>query len=128
MRFALLVPESSRSARSRIVTALAWLGIVSGVLGCIGAVYMVFTPRHALRPLGLLGSAALLVAAIGLRNRKNWARLAYIAAAVGGIANFAIRLIQYGWGSTGLAVVVLNGLIIAKLCSRSVREEFGALE
>jgi len=127
MRFALSVPESSRSGRSLTVSALAWLGIVSGVLGCIGAVYMVFTPRHALRPLGLLGSVALLVAAIGLRNRKNWARLAYIAAAVGGIANFAIRRIMYGWGGVPLDVV-LYGLIIAKLCSRSVREEFEALE
>lgn len=89
--------------------------------------------RLELASISTLGGGVMaLVAAIGLKRRRNWARLSYIGVQVIGIVRIlTLALAQSQARSavfTGVLVYALiNGLIIAYLCSPSVLEEFDAL-
>src|SRR5262245_33330114 len=108
---------------SRTVTAMAMLGIASGVMGTAGAAAMVFTSA-ANPPIGyLIGAPMGLVAAIGLLKRKNWARVGYIGAFGLGIATMLVTMVtndRLGY-IMPLAWCGISGLLIAKLCSRKVK-------
>ncbi len=120
---------SPRRPQLLFVTILAWLGVAVGILGCLGAVLVLFADKHGLPPLRfLLAAPLLLAAAIGLHQRRDWARWFYIVILALGIANFAVRFVLHGGRGLGLIIVsmgvFLNGLLIARLCSRPVRAEF----
>lgn len=136
--------------RSRFVTLIAWFGIVSGVMGSVtGCLFVVTEPGLSSLVL-LLSAVASLVTSLGLRERREWARRGLIA-----VLGYAIVMGCYGALRTPLpqglaaqlppdelaamtttmrramvggAVIIglVNGLIIARLCSRRVRREFGA--
>ena len=115
--------------RSLSVSIIAWLGIIAGALGCINVAIQFLSPQPA--PLRLAVSAPIALAvAIGLRMRLEWARRGYIAALAFGFFAIAIQLLRQDTGPSIVAAVIVAsifyGLIIAKLCSRSVREEFDA--
>ena len=115
--------------RLLFVTALAWIGVAVGILGCLGAALVLFAHKQGLPPLRFLFASPLVLgAAIGLHQRRDWARWFYIVILALGIANFAVRFVLHGGRGLGLIIVsmgvLLNGLLIARLCSRPVRAEF----
>ena len=118
--------------KSLTVSVLAWCGIVGGVLGCLGIAAM-FVSGTGLPPVGrLLGAPAALAAAIGLRNRRNWARLSYIGVTGLGFVATPFTVIRAQlppavWFAL-VPVLAVQGFIVYKLCSRDVREEFGVEE
>jgi hypothetical protein len=97
---------------------------------------------HLVLALMLVGSAAMLITSIGLLRRHEWARVAYVwllgCSAVTGLAALLVRgnaeVATFGSGLhvatvTGLAaMMIVYGLIIAKLTTARVREEFDAAE
>jgi hypothetical protein len=119
-----------RAGRSLTVSILAWGGIIAGILGCVSVALLFLSPRPM--PLNLtLGAPIGLAVAIGLRMRLEWARRGYIAAMAFGALSFAVRALREVQTSPSILVALLvslafYGLIIAKLCSRGVREEFDA--
>jgi hypothetical protein len=96
--------EPPRPPRSTFVSVIAWMGIVSGALGTLGSCLAVlFGPTlHAV--IGLLSSAAMLVASLGLRKRREWARIGFMAvlaysavvSIVGAVTARAPRLADFG--------------------------------
>ena len=122
-------PEASPT-RSRLVTAVAWLGIATS--GCVTPVALVQTlmvgtlseqvasaldspelsqvpapVRYLFEHLGplswlfLLGSVATLVCSIGLLRRRNWGRLGVIALLVVGVLQqFGLFAIQLSMGAS----------------------------
>ena len=115
--------------RSLFIALLAWLGLAVGLLGCLGAVLVLVAHKQGLPPLRfLLASPLVFAAGIGLHQRRDWARWFYIVILALGIANFAVRFVLHGGRGLGLLIVsmgvLLNGLLITKLCSRPVRAEF----
>lgn len=134
--------------RSRLVTVIAWWGIVSGVLGCAWGVPMLLSAPSLRSVIVLAGSIASLATSIGLRERREWARrglifvLGYtVVMAFASVLRAplpeqllsqlqpeevaTLRSAARAAMLTGAAVLaVINGAIIAKLCTRRVREEF----
>jgi hypothetical protein len=147
------LPEAAYAPRSRFVSIIAWLGIVSGCFATLSGVLIVRESPH-LSSFGILaGGIMAVVAGLGLRRRRNWARLSFIAVQALAIVQSFARLvsqpaiIERQLSSSGvsaadakaaaatlptmflvmtLAFSLINALIIAKLCSRRVREEFEA--
>ncbi len=150
----MLIESGSRHAgRSRIVTLLAWSGILGGASTLlVGALSLPaqLNPRGMLLP---LAGAAALANGIGLRGRREWARrgmvvvIAYsIAAGLYGAFAPAPRVPNLPPGEPGrraqdqvdaawreirttrlVSAVVwggINGLLIALLLSARVRAEF----
>jgi hypothetical protein len=64
--------------RSRFVSIVAWLGILSGALGTFGAIWFVVDQPGVRAVVFLLSCAGALVSALGLRARKEWARQGFI--------------------------------------------------
>lgn len=136
--------------RSRLVTIIAWWGIASGVLGCVWGVTMLMGAPGLQSLVILAGAAASLATSLGLRERREWARrglifvLGYtVVMAFAGVLRAplpdqllsqlppeevaALRASARTAMLSGAVVLALfNGAIIAKLCTRRVREEFGA--
>ena len=118
--------------RSGLVSLLAWLGILSGLGATVMGVAMV-SARLELASISTLGGGVMaLVAAIGLKRRRNWARLSYIGVQVIGIVRILTLALAQSQARTAvftgvLVYALINGLIIAYLCSPSVLEEFDAL-
>jgi hypothetical protein len=159
---------------SQFVTAIAWLGIVSGALGTLGAavntIEVIFSSAaeigearaavtaaaghlpatvqwtmdhvHLVVFLMLVGSVVSLLTSIGLLRRREWARVAVVwFLGLSAVTAFAGLVVQ--WRSEldavaselRVAMVVMfvllaavNGLIIAKLSSARIREEFEAAD
>ncbi len=140
--------------RSSFISVMAWLGIVSGALTALGTCFAVVTHPTFAMLIGFLSGVATLATSLGLRLRKEWARLGFIfvlaySTLMGFVGAARIRmpdLSQFGAAggigqeqadaftptlrATALAgavvVALLNVLILLKLTSRPVREEFGA--
>lgn len=125
--------------QSVFVTVIAWLGIISGILATLGGLMMLaVTP--GMRPVvTLAGGVMALAAAIGLRRRRNWARLGFIAVLalsvvnglinafrVSGVPDINAAEVRNYYLAWVLGFGVINGLIIAKLCTARVRAEFDA--
>lgn len=141
--------------RSLFVSVIAWLGIGSGCMATLGGVMMVLANGN-LTAFGLLAGGIMgLIASVGLLRRRNWARLSFIGvqayAILNGFANVvsqpavvATRLSSSGLSAddasaalasarsamlvAAVVFTLINGLVIAKLCSRRVRAEFEAAE
>jgi hypothetical protein len=127
-----LVRSTTPRPRSGLVTFLAWITLVPSAIGVLGgAVSLLIMPRLAVA-LVLAGSVTTFVTALGLRRRRNWARLAFIWILSFAILNAFISLYRARWAPQRetLALVVVfvlaavNGLIIASLSSDRIREEF----
>lgn len=138
------------AARSTTVTVIAWIGILSGVWGCVMAVSLVVMSPSVAALLWLATSAAGLVTSLGLRERREWARRGLIAvlgyttvmsfvgilrvelpASIAGQVDQATleEAAAAARGALFAGAVVLsliNGVIIAKLCTARVRAEFDA--
>lgn len=115
--------------RSLFIPILAWLGIGVGLVGCLGAVLVIFAHRQGWAPLPFLLAAPLgVVTGVGLLKRHNWARWITILVLAALIANFAVRFVLQGGRGLGLVIVLmgvfLNTLLIVRLCSRPIRAEF----
>lgn len=145
-----LVPSAPKVRRSRFVTVIAWVGIVSGVLGSVAGCVFVLAAPSASSVLILASSVASLATSLGLRERREWARKGLIAVlayttAMSLIGALGARLPDTLTGQlppeeleglnatmratmlvSALVMGAINGLIIAKLCTRRVRAEFGA--
>ena len=137
-----------RSApKSRFVTVVAWLGIFSGASTVVAAAWsLIMEPRIAAvaaLPAGLLAA----IAGIGLNDRREWARQAFILVQAYGILYLLVdaaialskhRLVPPTDVTQQVPVaftlvffclfVAFNSWIIAKLCSRRIRAEFEAAE
>jgi hypothetical protein len=137
--------------RSKFVTVIAVFGMISGCLALFGggAVAMM---QPSLQTVGMAAGGVMAVAAAwGLLKRKNWARLSFIGVQALAIAqafyriaviprDLSARMTAMGLTAEDVrasvatarsaalvfAVIftIINGLIIAKLCSPRVREEF----
>jgi len=119
--------------RSITVSILAWLGIVGGAMGSLGFLLLLLgTPGGHLPITALAGPPVTLVASLGLRQRRDWARKSYIGVLGLGMLRVLVALPWSGslatTGVLALITIAIPGLIIAKLCSHDVREEFGAAE
>lgn len=142
--------------RSTFVTVIAWFGIVSGCMATLGGVVLMAAGPAGIRSGGILASGVMgLAAALGLRRRRHWARLSFIGVQALTIAQSLItvvssqsrmmeQLIASGLPAEearslaatarntslvfALVFAVINGLIIAKLCSPEVRQEFDEAE
>ena len=124
--------------QSRAVSFLAWLNVVSGAIGVVhGFGSMLASPTLSHIDL-VVGSVGALVAGLGLRRRRNWARLSVIGVSAYAIASFVVSGIYWTgavrsshmpvfWFYLGCFALV-EVLIILKLCSRGVRLEFGVDE
>lgn len=145
--------------RSQLVTALAWVCIVGSALATFSsAVYTVaislapgdvFREAAASAPstpvparvrwvmdhlqlflvLSTMGSAVLLITAVGLLRRLEWARTAFLWILGAGV----VSLLSASFGRPGTGVVargacvalaLVYGLLVLKLHAPSVREEF----
>ncbi len=144
---------SLNANRSKIVTTLAWLCIIGGAFTILGGVAVV--PIAPLRGLLILvGGLAALVNAVGLKARREWARLGMIAVLCygvattlgGGFLTHSPRLPNAPPGEAGrraqeqidrayaasrgpreISAVVfaaIDAMLIALLASPNVREEF----
>jgi len=146
--------EPLQRPRSTFISVLAWFGIIGGAFGTlVGLGILAFSPTLTALWI-LLGAVAGLICSLGLRQRRNWARLSFIGVQVYGILNVVVTAVRgpvpagalrdagvsaaqarevmsmmRGAALAGYAVYVLiNLLIIAKLCSRQIREEFGVAD
>jgi hypothetical protein len=154
-----LPTETARAPRSTFISGMAWFGIVSGALATLGFCSFLLSQPGIAAVVGFLSGAATLATSVGLRKRREWARLGFI-----GILGYSIAMSFVGVWSLrmpnlsemaaaggapppgisqeqldalasamrpaalvgALVVGFINALIIAKLCTRRVREEFGA--
>jgi hypothetical protein len=117
--------------RSLFIPILAWLGIGLGLLGSLGAFMVIFAHKQGWAPLPFLLAAPLgVVTGVALLKRHNWARWVTILVLAAGIANFAVRFVMHGGRGLGLVIVLmgvlLNTLLIVRLCSRTIQAEFHA--
>jgi len=140
--------------RSSFVSFMAWLGIISGALTALGTCFAVVTHPSVPMLIGFLSGVATLATSLGLRQRKEWGRLGFIgvisySTLMGFVGAARIRMPELSqFGATGgigqeqvdalmpmlratalvgaVVVALFNALIILKLSSRAVREEFGA--
>jgi hypothetical protein len=140
--------------RSSFVSLMAWLGIISGALTAVGTCFAVVTHPTLPMLVGFLSGVATLATSLGLRQRKEWARIGFIgviaySTLMGFVGAARIRMPELSqFGATGgigqeqvdalmptlratalvgaIVVALFNVLIILKLSSRTVREEFGA--
>ncbi len=137
--------------RSRVVTIIAWIGIVSGVLGTIASGMVALSAPDLATILWLASAVAGLVTSIGLLVRREWARRGLIAVlgytvAMGFLQVIIVPLpaqlagqvpddvlqearagVRAAMLASALVFGAINGLIIAKLCTRRVREEFDSV-
>jgi uncharacterized membrane protein HdeD (DUF308 family) len=125
------VPEPHRP-RSTLVTVIAWLGILSGI-GTVSSGALMLAAVPGLRGFGwLTGGVLALITALGLRRRREWARRSYIGVQLFNCANFFVHMrgtptaVRGGLLVMAIGYTAINGIIIAYLCSRKVREEFEA--
>jgi len=150
---------TARAPRSTFISGMAWLGIVSGALTTLGSCPFLLSRPSIAAVVGFLSGAATLATSIGLKQRREWARLGFIGilgysiamgfggawrlrmpslseiAAAGGAPPPGISQEQLDALASSMRPAVLvgallvgliNALIIARLCTRRVREEFGA--
>jgi len=140
--------------RSRLVSSVAWFGIVGGALGTLSGAGLVLAAPTLTNVGVLIGSACTLYSSIGLRARHEWARVGFMfVLAVSGVAGIvgAMRfrmppLTVLGPSGTptltpeqfdamagqlrplmiGMAVVgaIVNALLIAYFSTQRVRSEF----
>ena len=127
--------------RSGFVSVAAWLGIISAA-SCIVLAVIALPWQRALRyDIGLLCAVAAATLSLGVRKRREWARQGFVAflafSTLMGIAGAArwraaqstnppadsMRMPLLVVAGLGL---VINLIIILKLRSRRVREEFDA--
>lgn len=120
-----------RSApRSRFVTVVAWLGIVSGASVTFSAVTGIALGNHVtLRLLAALAGGILaMIAGAGLNQREEWARQGFMFVQaygmVGTLINFVTGPMHIGALVALVIVLAINGWILAKLRSPEVRAEF----
>lgn len=137
-------PRTTTASRSKSVTVIGALGVCSGLLTLTGA-GMLFGTGGIFRIGYLLGGVAAIVASIGLIRRKEWARRSFIGVQALAIAGALYRhfilipriMRQVDPDAAGqgfsfwlptytVVFILINVLIIVKLSSRRVREEFDA--
>ena len=151
-------PALAGPPRSAFVSVIAWLGILSGGSGVLACgIFIAIQPSFQF-VVGLLSALAGLATAIGMWNRREWARQGFIlvlaySSVMGLIATVRFRAPQLSTmvpaggqppaitqaqvdalTSTmrvGLLIVtgvvtLINVLIILKLRTQRIREEFGA--
>ena len=69
-----MATPSVRANRSRFVSVVAWLGILSGACGVFGCLMITFVAPSLRAFVGLLSAGGTLIAALGLRARREWGR------------------------------------------------------
>jgi len=122
----LLLP---RPPKSRAVTVIAWLAILSGAYVTFVAVTAMFLGHPTLRLAATLaGSLLTMIAGAGLNQREEWARQGFVLVQALSLLNLLVDVAatRASFGSIlglifGLAI---NGWIIVKLRSPAVRAEF----
>jgi peptidoglycan biosynthesis protein MviN/MurJ (putative lipid II flippase) len=71
-------PASATPHRSGLVSFIAWCGIIGGGFALLGGLTFSLT-QPSLRSLAyLLAAIAVLTTSLGLRNRREWARVGFI--------------------------------------------------
>jgi FtsH-binding integral membrane protein len=70
--------EQPTVRRSRFVSIVAWLGIISGAFGTLGSISFAVAQPGIRSAIFLLSTVALFVTALGLRARREWARQGFI--------------------------------------------------
>lgn len=108
--------------------------MVSSSFGVLAGIALLFIAPEVRSVAIVAGGIAGFLASRGLLKRRNWARLSYIGVMGLAIAKGVIKVIVIPVEFRGMAlmgaaaVALINGLIIAKLCSGEVREEFEAAD
>ncbi len=115
--------------KSKFVTVVAWLGILSGASVTFSAVAgMAFERPSPGLVAALVGGVSAMVAGVGLNQREEWARQGFmfvlVYGMVGALVDFAVGPLRIGRLLGLLVALALNLWIIAKLRSPAVRAEF----
>jgi len=115
--------------KSKFVTVVAWLGILSGASVTFNAILGMAFERPSLGLFAaLLGGLSAMVAGAGLNQREEWARKGFMFvqayAIVGALVDFVGRPMRIEGLLALLAALGINAWILAKLRSAAVRAEF----
>lgn len=134
--------------RSSLVTAIAWFGILGGALGTASGLGLMLAAPSVTNVAVLVGAASTLYSSIGLRARREWARVGFMfvlgVTAVAGIfgavrfrmprmnapgftpeqVDMMVRQMRPMMIGTAVLGAIINALLIAHLSSDRVRREF----
>jgi len=70
--------EEPPVSRSALVSVVAWFGILGGAMGTLSGLILMLSAPSMTAVSVLVGGAATLYSAIGLRARREWARVGFM--------------------------------------------------
>ncbi len=118
-----------RRRRSKFVTVVAWLAILSGASLTLSSASTIFFERPTVGSVAaLVGGVSAMIAGAGLNQREEWARRGFIFVLVYGILAPLVEALGGHMRITAavgfLMALVINGWLIDKLTSPGIRAEF----